>query len=150
MTDHFAGTWKLNVARSEFDPHHRPSEGTMVISVDGTGEILMIARGVNAKGEAVSERPNRLIPDGQPHALPDLPGLATVTTRPDAWTLHSEARREDGSIVGGGTFVVSPDGRWMTATNFGYDMQLRQFQQRTVWDRVGEEEGARPSRHRIR
>jgi hypothetical protein len=32
--------------------------------------------------------------------------------------------------------VVSPDGAWLTATNFGYDTQLRQFQQRTVWDRV--------------
>ena len=68
--------------------------------------------------------------------LTDLPGLSTVTSQPDVNTIHSEARREDGSVVGGGTFVVSPDGRWMTATNFGYDAQLRQFQQRTVWDRV--------------
>ncbi|HKV99936.1 MAG TPA: hypothetical protein VJN96_08930 [Vicinamibacterales bacterium] len=136
MTDHFLGTWKLNVARSEFDQHHRPSEGTMVISIGEHGEYLMTARGINAKGEAVTERPNRFIPDGQAHPLPDLPGLSTVTTQPDANTLHSEARREDGSVVGGGTFVVSPDGRWMTATNFGYDAQLRQFQQRTVWDRV--------------
>ena len=29
----------------------------------------MTARGINAKGEAVTERPNRLIPDGQVHPL---------------------------------------------------------------------------------
>ena len=135
-SDHFVGTWKLNVTRSEFDQHHRPTEGTMIISIDSSGEVLMAARGINSKGDAVIERPNRLVPDGQPHALPDLPGLSTVTTRPDANTIHTEARREDGSVVGGGTFVVSPDGQWMTATNFGYDAQLRQFQQRTVWDRI--------------
>jgi hypothetical protein len=31
--------------------------------------------------------------------------------------------------------VVSPDGASMTATTFGYDAQLRQFKQQTVWDR---------------
>lgn len=136
MTDRFVGTWKLNVERSEFDKNHRPAAGTMVISINEQGEYLMAARGINAKGESVTERPNRLTPDGQAHPLTDLPGLSTVTTQPDANTIQSEARREDGSVVGGGTFVVSPDGRWMTATNFGYDAQLRQFQQRTVWDRV--------------
>jgi hypothetical protein len=136
MTDLFVGTWKLNVERSEFDQHHRPTDGTMVISIDARGEYLMAARGINAKGEAVTERPNRLIPDGQVRPLTDLPGLSTVTTQPDVNTIRTEARREDGSVVGGGTFVVSPDGRWMTATNFGYDAQLRQFQQRTVWDRI--------------
>jgi len=136
MTDRFVGTWKLNVERSEFDPNHRPTAGTMVFSLDVKGEYLMTAQGLNAKGESVAERPTRLIPDGQPHPIPDLPGLTTVTTRPDPNTLHSEARREDGSVVGGGTFIVSPDGAWLTATNFGYDTQLRQFQQRTVWDRV--------------
>jgi hypothetical protein len=136
MTDHFIGTWTLNVARSEFDQHHRPTEATMVISAGEPGEYVMAARGVNAKGEAVTERPNRLIPDGQAHPIADLPGLSTVTTQPDVNSIHTEARREDGSVVGGAMFVVSPDGRWLTATNFGYDAQLRQFRQRTVWDRV--------------
>ena len=138
MTDRFVGTWKLNVARSQFDQNHQPTAGTMVMAIDAQGEYLMNAHGLNAKGEPVTERPSRLVPDGQPHPIPDLPGLSTVTTRPDANTLHTEARREDGSIVGGGTVVVSPDGTWLTATNFGYDTQLRQYQQRTVWDKVGE------------
>ena len=108
----------------------------MVFSLDVKGEYLMTAQGLNAKGESVVERPTRLVPDGQPHPIPDFPGLSTTTIRLDANTLQSEARREDGSVVGGGTLVVSPDGAWLTATNFGYDTQLRQFQQRTVWDRV--------------
>lgn len=136
MTDCFVGTWKLNVERSQFDANHRPTSGTMVFILTPEGEYLMTASGKNAKGEGVVERPTRMVPDGQLHPIPDFPGLSAITTRPDANTLQSEARREDGSVVGGGTLVVSPDGAWLTATNFGYDTQLRQFQQRTVWDRV--------------
>jgi hypothetical protein len=49
--------------------------------------------------------------------------------------VSSEVRREDGSVVGGGSYVVSEDGRSMLATTFGYDTQLRQFQTQTAWDR---------------
>jgi hypothetical protein len=68
-------------------------------------------------------------------SYPDFPGLLGIVTQPDLNTLVAEVRREDGSVVGGGTYVVSPDGTSLTATTFGYDSQLRQFQQKTVWDR---------------
>jgi len=109
----------------------------MVFEVDAQGHILMTARGRNAKGEEVAERPTRFIPDGGEHPVPDFPGLKAVATRPDPNTITGEARREDGSVVGGGTYVVSADGESLTATNFGWDSQLRQFKQLTVWDRVG-------------
>jgi len=136
MQDPFVGTWKLNTGRSEFDANHRPSAGTMVFELDGEGHYLMRAEGLKANGERVAERPQRFIPDGVEHAIPDFPGLTAVTTRLDANTLRGEARREDGSVVGGGTYAVSSDGKILTATNFGWDSQLREFQQKTVWDRV--------------
>jgi len=135
MQDPFAGTWKLSTGKSQFDPNHQPLAGTMVIEVTADGHYLMTAEGIDGKGEKCRERPQRIIPDGKAYPVPDLPGLSAVATRPDANTITAEARREDGSVVGGGRFVVSPDGRSMTATNFGYDTQLRQFQQQTVWER---------------
>lgn len=136
MQDPFVGTWQLNVEKSEFDANHRPTAGTMVFELDAQGHYLMTARGRNAKGEEVAERPMKLIPDGNEHPVPDFPGLKSVATRPDANTMTGEARREDGSVVGGGTYVVSADGKSLTATNFGWDAQLRQFKQITVWDRI--------------
>jgi hypothetical protein len=136
MQDPFVGTWKLNPARSQFDPNHRPSEGTMSLVLDAEGAYLMTAEGVNANGEKVRERPQKMIPDGQPHPIPDFPGLSAVTTRVDANTLRGEARREDGSIAGEGTYVVSADGKSLTATAAGFDTQLRRFETRTVWDRA--------------
>lgn len=135
MQDLFIGTWKLNPGKSEFDANHRPASGLMVFELDAEGHYLMKAEGTKENGERVAERPQRLIPDGKEHPIPDAPGLKAVANRPDHNTIQVEARREDGSVAGGGTFVVSADEKSLTATNFGYDSQLRQFKQRTVWDR---------------
>jgi len=135
MPDTFTGTWTLNIGRSEFDANHHPQAGTMVIEIDPEGYYLQKAEGVNEKGERVAERPVRYIPDGKDHPVPGLPGLTYRTTLQDVKTLASEARREDGSVVGGATKIVSPDGKSMTIDNFGYDSQLRQFKMRTIWDK---------------
>ena len=68
--------------------------------------------------------------------MPDLYGLTAVTTQPNPRTLVARATREDGSVVGEGEYVVSEDGRTLTATTAGFDSQLRQFKIRTSWDRV--------------
>jgi hypothetical protein len=135
MQDPFVGTWKLNVEKSEFDADHRPGAGTMVFELVAEGHYRMTAEGLNTKGEKVVERPQTIIPDGEAYPVPDFPGLKAVATWPDRNTITAEARREDGSVVGGGTYVVSVDGKSLTATNFGWDSQLRQFKQSTVWDR---------------
>jgi hypothetical protein len=136
MNDPFPGTWKLNPVRSQFDPNHRPSEATMVFEVESDGTYILKAEGVNGKGEKCAEKPARIVPDGQDHPLSDFPGLIVVAHRLDPHTIRSEVRREDGSVVGGGSYVVSEDGRSMLATTFGYDSQLRQFQTQTAWDRA--------------
>jgi len=135
MQDPFVGTWILNVEKSEFDANHRPRAGTVVFDLDTEGYYLKRAEGINEKGEKCAERPAWFIADGEEHPVPDFPGLKYISTRPDPSTLTGEARREDGSVVGGSTTVISADGKSLTITNFGYDSQLRQFKQRTVWDR---------------
>jgi len=135
MQDPFVGTWTLNVGKSEFDANHRPQVGTMVIELDDQGYYLQKAEGISEKGEKCAEKPVRFIADGKPHPIPDFQGLKYVTTKPDPNTMTGEVTREDGSVVGGSTTVVSADGKSKTVTNFGYDTQLRQFKLKTVWDR---------------
>jgi hypothetical protein len=137
MSDPFTGTWKLNPSKSKFDPNHRPSEATMQWEAGPDGKYLMTARGINAKGEPVAERPQTFVPDGRPYPVPDFPGLASVTTRPRPDTIRAEVRREDGSLAGEGTYVVAPDGQSLTATTAGFDTQLRRFETTTAWDRIG-------------
>lgn len=131
----FIGTWTLNPGASAFDANHKPRAARMLIALDRDGWIVMTAEGVNEQGEPCVERPSRLNPDGQDYPVPDFAGLMVKTTCPDAFTLQSECRRQDGTIVGAGTFSVSPDGRSLTATTSGWDTQLREFRQTTHWDR---------------
>jgi hypothetical protein len=135
MQDPFVGTWRLNVEKSKFDANHRPTAGTMVFELDAEGHYLMKAESQNEKGERIAERPAKFILDGKEHPIPDFPGLKTTHSRPDPNTITGEARREDGSVVGGGSWAISADGKSLTATTFGWDAQLRQFKLRTVWDR---------------
>jgi hypothetical protein len=136
--DPLVGTWTLNSSQSQFDPNHRPQAATLVIERDEDGAFLLKAEGIGEKGQKVAEKPQTLIPDGHPRPVPDFPGLALTSTRPDANTIHSALRREDGSIAGQGTYSVSADGRSLTAITAGFDSQLRQFEQRTSWDRTGD------------
>lgn len=133
--DPFVGTWTLNPSQSQFDPNHRPQAATLVIARDEAGGYVITAEGISEKGQPVTERPQTVVPDGQPRPVPDFPDLAMTSTRPDGNTLHTAVRREDGSIAGQGTYAVSADGRSLTAVTAGFDAQLRQFEQRTSWDR---------------
>jgi hypothetical protein len=136
MTDPFVGTWTLNPERCEFDPNHRPTSGTLVFERDAQGHYLMTAEGTSAKGQKVTERPQTFILDGEPHPVPDFPGLSARASQPNPHELHAQVKREDGSMVGEGSYVVSADGKSLTATAAGFDTQLRRFSTRTVWDRA--------------
>lgn len=132
--DPFVGKWTLNKEKSRFDANHNPRGGMMVFEAEVDGYVMK-AEGVAEDGRTVAERPQRFVLDGQPRPLPDFPDLLAVATRPEPNTLHGEVRRPDGSMVGEGVYVVSPDGRSMTATTTGFDSQLRRFEVSTVWDR---------------
>ena len=136
MHDPFVGTWKLNPEKSQFDVNHRPSEATMRWQVEADGGYLMLAEGVDEKGERVTEKPQKLFADERAYPVENFPGLRCITRRPDPNTIRAEVTREDGSIAGEGNYCVAADGRSMTATTAGFDSQLRRFEMKTVWDKA--------------
>lgn len=136
MDDPFIGTWMLVPGASQMDPNHRPSEVIMSCQLEPDGGYLILAEGVNEKGERVSEKPQKLYPDGRPYPVENFPGLSCVTNRPDRNVLRAEVKREDGSIAGEGTYTVGENGTSMTATTAGFDSQLRRFEMRMVFERI--------------
>jgi len=136
MENPFIGTWILNLEKSQFDADHRPAGGKMIFELGPEGRLLMTAEGIGGNGAKVAERPQEFVPDGIVRPLDGLPGLSSVCRSPNASTLEAEARRDDGMVVGKGVYAVSADGKTLTATTSGVDSQLRQFEIRTVWDRV--------------
>ena len=136
MHDPFVGTWTLNPAKSQFDPNHKPREASMRWQLEADGGYLMLAEGVDQKGERVAEKPQKLFADGRICAVENFPGLKCITTRPEPRTIHAQVTREDGSIAGEGSYVVAADGRSMTATTAGFDSQLRRFEMKTIWNKA--------------
>ena len=136
MDDPFAGTWTLNPTKSAFDANHKPAAGTMTWKLDADGAYVLLAEGVDAKGERCEEKPQRLRPDGVAYPIEGLPGLTSVTTRPNRNTIRAEAKREDGSLAGEGTYAVADDGQTMTATTKGSTRSCGRSRMKTVWDRT--------------
>jgi hypothetical protein len=60
--------------------------------------------------------------------------VTSIVTRPEPNTIHVESRKE-GHIVGRASYVVSGDGKSLTATVSGVDGKQRSFQTRMVFDR---------------
>jgi hypothetical protein len=102
---------------------------------EADGQYVMTATGIDEKGRSVTERPQRFVTDENAYPVQEFPGLTTVATRKAPDTIQIDLRREDGSLAGQATYVLSADGRSLAATNMGFDSQLRQFRQYTVWER---------------
>jgi len=108
----------------------------MTWELEADGTYLLLAAGIDAKGARCEEKPQRLRPDGVAYPVDGFPGLTSVTARLSPNTIRAEAKREDGSLAGEGTYAVAGDGRTMTATTRGFDSQLRPFTMQTVWNRT--------------
>jgi hypothetical protein len=75
--------------------NHRPQVATLVLECDDQGRYLITAEGIGEKGQKIAEKPQTLVPDGQPGPLADSPGLAVTSTRPDEHTLHPASDPSD-------------------------------------------------------
>lgn len=133
MTNIFAGTWRLNVTKSQFDPKYVPKDGVVVFEPDGDG-YLMKAEGTSSSGERCQERAQRLLLDGKEHPMPDIPGLTGLSTRPTPNRIEAEGRM-NGEVVGRATYDVSEDGKTLTATARGTGVS-GPFETRAVFERV--------------
>jgi len=130
--DPFSGLWRMSPQKSNFDPNHRPSEGTMRFEREHEGYVMR-AEGIS-DGKHVEEQPHRFIFDGKEHPVPGAPDTVAMSTRADPNTIHVTARKGN-QIIGEGTYVVSADGSTLITTVKGIDAQQRSFQSTVVWDR---------------
>jgi hypothetical protein len=122
----------MNREKSNFDPNHRPEDGVLRFERTEDG-YLMLAEGV-CDGKRVQEQPQNFILDGVERPVPGAPEYVAVATRPDPQTIRAIGRK-GGQVVGDGSYVVSADGKTLTATVRGVDARQRPFQTVVVWER---------------
>jgi hypothetical protein len=132
----YMGTWKLNLAKSKYQPAPGPKGSTRVHEDRGGGFVLVTTDSINAQG-AKTHGAYVYKPDGKeyPVAGANQPGAATIAlTAVDPWTVNF-TQRLDGKVTGTGTRTVSKDGKTMTIVTKGTNAQGQPTSSDTLWEK---------------
>jgi hypothetical protein len=136
QSDPVIGTWRLNVARSTFNPGPPPKNMTRTYEPAGAA-VRVTVEGVNALGDPVNYAYTASY-DGQdvPVSGMGVPGGADTIalTRTGAFGGQDTLKRA-GSVVLNVTRVISRDGRELTFTSEGLDASGKPSANTVVYDK---------------
>lgn len=117
QSDPAVGTWKLNAAKSKYNPGPPPRSQTLTISAAANG-VTVMSRGTDGAGRPLATDYTVAF-DGKDVPVKGSPSYdATSAGRVDANTTEL-TRRKGGKIVQTSRRVVSADGKTMTITTTG-------------------------------
>ena len=121
--DPFVGTWKLNLAKSKYNPGPPPKSGSNIFE-PALGGLKLIVRNVDTGGKPTSFERVELY-DGKTHPArgegrigPD----AISAKRVDPYTIEITSYK-NGKVITQTTRKVSKDGKTMTSTSKGTDAE---------------------------
>jgi hypothetical protein len=136
------GTWKMNLAKSKFNPGPPPKSPTIAKIEAVEGGTKIVTDGVNAEGQKTHSEVTITF-DGKRDFR-----TATVNGKPDETTYEfmSVVKMDDHNydvyelLSGGARFgtlhwTISPDGKTRTVTGTGTDAQGKPTNNVTVWDK---------------
>jgi hypothetical protein len=133
QTDPAVGTWKLNAAKSKYDPGPVPKSNTIVIAAAGAG-IKVSAKGTDAEGKPTSADYTVAF-DGKDVPVTGQPAYdMTSAKRIDANTTEL-TRKKAGKVVQTARRAISSDGKTMTVTTTGTDEKGRKINNVGVFDK---------------
>ena len=135
QTDPAVGSWKLNAAKSKYDPGPLPKSNMVTITAVQNGLHVV------AKGEDAAGRPTSIdytaTADGKDAPVKGAPAYdTTAMKRVDANTTE-QTRKKEGKTVQTVTRKVSADGKTMTVTTRGKDESGRTINNVAVYDKQG-------------
>jgi hypothetical protein len=128
----FVGTWKLNLAKSKYNPGPAPKSSTVKVTAQDNGLKYAMAN-VDAEGKATNEGFAYKF-DGKEYPYTGSSGTDTIAAhRIDASTIDYVMK--GGSGVGSGRAVISRDGKTMTVTQEGKDARGQNWNNTLVLDK---------------
>jgi len=127
----FAGTWKLNTAKSKATPGTEIKEMTMTFESVGD-QWKRVATGIDSAGKPFNEN-STIAWDGKDHAI-DEPGMTAAVTQVNDHTLNVTVKH-DGTVVSSVHAVVSKDGKTMRVVEKGQDPQGRKLDNVDVFEK---------------
>jgi hypothetical protein len=130
----FAGTWKLNLAKSKFSPGPAPKSATVMIEAKGDALSTMVT------GDAADGTPQHWMYtagfDGKDNPISGTNPYGDTASRKriNATTIETTMKK-GGKVTTVNTLVLSGDGKTLTVTVKGTDPQGRPVSNVQVYER---------------
>src|SRR5262249_247207 len=131
--DPFYGAWKLNLAKSTYDPGPPPMSVTRAVEAWENDGIKETANVVQADGTPITGSLTMHF-DGKDYKSANPNFDTTAFKRENANTFTSTMKR-DGKVVATAKYVVSADGKTATETLAGTNRRGQQVHNVTVFDK---------------
>jgi hypothetical protein len=133
QSDPAVGTWKLNAAKSKYDPGPLPKAQTIVIVTAGPG-LKVTSTGTDAEGKStnVSYTTNA---DGKEFPVTGSPAYDHSTFKRIDKNTTEQTRTKDGKVVQTAKRAISADGKTMTITTTGTDEKGRKINNVALFDK---------------
>ena len=134
--DTWVGTWKLNLAKSKYDPANlAPKSGTVKQEAVAGGGMKSTTDGMDAQGKPTHTEQTTMF-DGKPSAIKGAPDANTtrVYKRIDSRT-YEYVQSVAGKVTTTARTVVAADGKTRTITTTGKDAQGRTINNVAFYDR---------------
>lgn len=129
----FVGTWKLDVAKSKFDPGPPPRSVTQKNEAVENG-VRQVTDAVDSEGKAThGEYTARF--DGKDYPVTGNPGADAIWLKKVDDNTTDWAMKKGGKVVSSGRTVYSPDGKTRTLTYSGTDAKGQKFSTTAVYVR---------------
>jgi len=132
----YMGVWKLNLAKSKYEPGPGPKESTRTHEDRGGGFVLVMTDATNAQG-AKTHAEYVYKPDGKdyPVAAKGQTAFGTINLRSvDPYTVEF-TQKADGKAFSNGKRTVSKDGKTMTIETKGTNPQGQPTSSMQVWEK---------------
>jgi hypothetical protein len=114
--DPFDGTWRLNTAKSKYDPGPAPDSATVTVQSDGVTSTVKVESSFEGKPMAVTYKASL---DGTPAPLQGSPVADMISVKKIDERTREMKTTKGGSSVSESRATVSADGKTVTITGSG-------------------------------
>jgi len=132
--DHWLGTWKLNLAKSRYNPPDLAPRSQTITREAVDGGLKLVTDGVDAQGKATHTEYSAKF-DGKDYPWTGQANADTVSLLRIDDEYYEAIWKLKGEVTITSNTVVSKDGKTLTTTQSGKDAQGRVVLNMTVFDR---------------
>ena len=132
--DHWLGTWKLNLARSKYNPPELAPKSQTITREAVEGGMKLVSDGVDSQGRPTHNEFTAKF-DNKDYPWPGQANADTIALIRLDEEYYESTWKVKGEVTITSQTVVSRDGKTLTTNQFGKDAQGRTISNMTVYDK---------------